>query len=54
MVKTKQKFVIKEISKKVPRWSYKLITELEFLLGTAHEGLRLSDTFKKKGWYNNL
>nr|QSH89645.1 Ycf1 [Bupleurum angustissimum] len=29
--KTKQKFVIKEISKKIPRWSYKLITELEFL-----------------------
>nr|APB94511.1 Ycf1 [Daucus syrticus] len=39
--KTKQKFVIKEISKKVPRWSYKLITELEFLSGTAHEGLPL-------------
>nr|YP_010045695.1 hypothetical protein RF1 [Meeboldia microloba]QPG24249.1 hypothetical protein RF1 [Meeboldia microloba] len=37
--KTKQKFVIKEISKKVPRWSYKLITELEFLSGAAHEGL---------------
>nr|QQV72682.1 Ycf1 [Angelica dahurica] len=39
--KTKQKFVIKEISKKVPRWSYKLITELEFLSGAAHEGLPL-------------
>nr|YP_010492236.1 hypothetical chloroplast RF19 [Carum buriaticum]UWM94547.1 hypothetical chloroplast RF19 [Carum buriaticum] len=39
--KTKQKFVIKEISKKVPRWSYKLITELEFLSGEAHEGLPL-------------
>nr|APB96380.1 Ycf1 [Daucus conchitae] len=39
--KTKQKFVIKKISKKVPRWSYKLITELEFLSGTAHEGLPL-------------
>nr|YP_010962308.1 hypothetical protein RF1 [Tongoloa elata]WNH40929.1 hypothetical protein RF1 [Tongoloa elata] len=35
------KFVIKEISKKVPRWSYKLITELEFLSGAAHEGLPL-------------
>nr|YP_010695679.1 Ycf1 protein [Ligusticum yushuense]WCF68112.1 Ycf1 protein [Ligusticum yushuense]WVH46007.1 hypothetical protein RF1 [Trachydium subnudum] len=39
--KTKQKFVIKEISKKVPRWSYKLITELEFLSGAAYEGLPL-------------
>nr|YP_010412863.1 hypothetical protein RF1 [Acronema schneideri]URQ16182.1 hypothetical protein RF1 [Acronema schneideri] len=39
--KTKQKFVIKEISKKVPRWSYKLITELEFLSGAAHESLPL-------------
>nr|YP_010696292.1 Ycf1 protein [Pleurospermum gonocaulum]WCF69071.1 Ycf1 protein [Pleurospermum gonocaulum] len=39
--KTKQKFVIKEISKKVPRWSYKLITELAFLSGAAHEGLPL-------------
>nr|YP_010631021.1 Ycf1 [Pimpinella diversifolia]WBN97992.1 Ycf1 [Pimpinella diversifolia] len=39
--KTKQKFVINEISKKVPRWSYKLITELEFLSGAAHEGLPL-------------
>nr|UFA47604.1 hypothetical chloroplast RF19 [Physospermopsis alepidioides] len=39
--KTKQKFVIKEISKKVPRWSYKLITEFEFLSGAAHEGLPL-------------
>nr|YP_010396881.1 Ycf1 [Rupiphila tachiroei]UQJ76024.1 Ycf1 [Rupiphila tachiroei] len=39
--KTKQKFVIKEISKKVPRWSYNLITELEFLSGAAHEGLPL-------------
>nr|QZZ24297.1 hypothetical protein RF1 [Bupleurum yunnanense] len=37
--KKKKKFVIKEISKKIPRWSYKLITELEFLSGTAHEGL---------------
>nr|APB96635.1 Ycf1 [Caucalis platycarpos] len=39
--KTKQKFLIKEISKKVPRWSYKLITEFEFLSGAAHEGLPL-------------
>nr|YP_010254756.1 hypothetical protein RF1 [Bupleurum fruticosum]QUA00953.1 hypothetical protein RF1 [Bupleurum fruticosum] len=39
--KTKQKFLIKEISKKIPRWSYKLITELEFLSGAAHEGLPL-------------
>nr|YP_010316723.1 hypothetical protein RF1 [Sanicula flavovirens]ULF02744.1 hypothetical protein RF1 [Sanicula flavovirens]WED07755.1 hypothetical protein RF1 [Sanicula flavovirens] len=35
----RKKFVIKEISKKVPRWSYKLITELQFLSGEAHEGL---------------
>nr|YP_010467637.1 Ycf1 protein [Smyrnium olusatrum]UVF29643.1 Ycf1 protein [Smyrnium olusatrum] len=39
--KTKQKILIKEISKKVPRWSYKLITELEFLSDEAHEGLPL-------------
>nr|QGT33687.1 hypothetical protein RF1 [Chamaesium mallaeanum] len=37
----KKKIYIKEISKKVPRWSYKLISELEFLSDAAQESLPL-------------
>nr|QGT33772.1 hypothetical protein RF1 [Chamaesium novem-jugum] len=37
----KKKIFIKEISKKVPRWSYKLISELEFLSDAAQESLPL-------------
>nr|UFK28315.1 hypothetical protein RF1 [Ostericum grosseserratum] len=47
--KKKQKFVIKEISKKVPRWSYKLITELEFLSG-AYKPTKRSRKASVKNW----
>nr|QWQ51288.1 hypothetical protein RF1 [Dickinsia hydrocotyloides] len=44
----KKKIVLKEISKKVPRWSYKLITELEYLSGAVHEGLPVDHQIRSR------